>query len=178
VQVQLAAPPHHHSLVDLLCELHAYYNEGHLVARELVQSYLVEHLLAADSPLRLAVACEGPAQVIGFAAISLTYSLVEPAPELRRQCWLKELYVCSGQRSRGAGRALMSWVARYAVDNGCARIDWPVNAHNPRGLAFYESLGARRVAERVSYRLAGSELHTLAGDRLQPGREGPPPARR
>ena len=169
MQVELAAPPHHDSLVDLLCELHAYYNEGQPVSRALVQSYLVEHLLAADSPVRLAVACEGPPQVIGLAAISLTYSLVEPAPGLRRQCWLKELYVCSGQRSRGAGPALMSWVAKYALDHGCARIDWPVNAGNARGLAFYESLGARRVAERVSYRLSGSELHALAGQPLQPG---------
>ncbi len=170
MHIQLASPAHHDSLVDLLCELHAYYNEGHPASRDLVQSYLVEHLAAADSPLRLVVACEEPPHVIGFAAIFLTYSLVDPDPELRRQCWLKELYVRSGRRSHGTGRALMSWVAGYAVDNGCARIDWPVNANNARGLAFYESLGARPVAERLSYRLSGQDLSALASARGAAGK--------
>ena len=56
----------------------------------------------------------------------------------------------------------MSWVARYAVENGCCRIDWPVKASNTRGIAFYESLGAARVLERLSYRLCEPELSRLA----------------
>jgi GNAT superfamily N-acetyltransferase len=162
MHVNLITPSQHDSLVDLLRELHTYYNEGSAVSRELVHAYLTDHLLAPDSSLRLVVASDDEHGVIGFAAIFLTYSLVDPMPEKRRQCWLKELYVREGHRSGGAGRALMTWVAQYAVQQGCSRIDWPVKDTNVRGRAFYESLGGRRVAERLAYRLAEPELSALA----------------
>ena len=69
----------------------------------------------------------------------------------------------SSTRSRGIGSALMAWVARYAVENGCARIDWPVKATNARGIAFYQGLGATQVVDRLSYRLSGPGLSRLAG---------------
>ncbi|ROZ64129.1 GNAT family N-acetyltransferase [Ramlibacter sp. WS9] len=163
MQVNLVSPPQHESLVDLLCELHTYYNEGSTVPHEMVRSHLLENLLGPDSPLRLVVAHDGEGQVLGFAAITLTFSLVEPAPEQRRHCQLKELYVRSSARSLGVGKALMSWVARYAADNGCRRIDWPVKASNARGIAFYESLGAQQVLERLSFRLSEPSLGELAG---------------
>lgn len=162
MRVELVSQPHYDSLVELLCELHTYYNEGSSVPRELVRPYLVEHLLAADSPLRLAVAVQGDREVVGLAAVSLTYSLVEPAPDRRGHCWLKELYVRSSKRSLGVGKALMLWTAQYAVQNGCWRIDWPVKATNTRGIAFYESLGAQLVADRLSYRLSEPRLSAFA----------------
>ena len=162
MRVELASQPQVESLVDLLSELHTYYNEGSVVSREMVRSYLVDTLLARDSPLRLAVAIDAAERVAGFAAISLTYSLVEPAPDRRRHCWLKELYVRSSCRSAGVGKALMAWIAQYAVDNGCCRIDCPVKATKARGIAFYESLGAERVVERLSYRLSEPSLSRLA----------------
>jgi GNAT superfamily N-acetyltransferase len=162
LRVELASQLHHESLVELLCELHSYYNEGSSVSAGLVRSYLMECLLAPSSPLHLVVATREHAQVVGFAAISLTYSLVEPAPDKRRHCWLKELYVRSSSRSLGIGKALMSWVAQYAVAHGCCRIDWPVKATNGSGIAFYESLGANQVIERLSYRLSEPSLSELA----------------
>lgn len=75
---------------------------------------------------------------------------------------LKALYVRSSHRSHGAGGALMAWVAGYAVEHGCCRIDWPVKASNARGISFYEGLGAQRVLERLSYRLSEPELSRLA----------------
>ena len=163
VRVDLVCAPQHESLVDLLCELHAYYHSDASVPRDLVRTYLVDTLVAADSPLRLVVAADAAGAVLGFAAISLTYSLVDPTPDKRRHCWLKELYVRTSTRGRGVGRALMAWVARYAVEHGCARIDWPVQAANTRGQAFYEGLGAAQVVDRLSYRLSGPSLSRLAG---------------
>ncbi len=162
VQVNLVTPSQHESLVDLLCELHTYYNDHASVPRDLVRTYLVDTLLAAGSPLQLVVACEN-GNVLGFAAISLTWSLVDPNPDKRRHCWLKELYVRTSVRSRGVGHALMAWVARHAVEHGCARIDWPVQAANTRGQSFYEGLGATQVVERLSYRLSEPALSRLAG---------------
>src|SRR5687768_8282710 len=162
MRVDLVSRPQHESLVELLCELHAYYNKGSCIPNEMVHSHLVNNLLGPESPLRLVVAYENGDQVLGFAAISLTYSLVEPTPEQRRQCQLKELYVRSSGRRRGVGKAIMSWVAQYAVANGCCRIDWPVKATNASGISFYEALGARQVVERLSFRLSEPSLSELA----------------
>ncbi|MBN8749319.1 MAG: hypothetical protein J0I65_17645 [Variovorax sp.] len=59
----------------------------------------------------------------------------------------------------------MAWLARHAADQGCHRIDWPVKATNLRGIAFYEGLGARRVADRLSYRLVGPGRRRLSAGR-------------
>ena len=163
MRVDLVSQPQYESLVDLLCELHTYYHEGSSVPREMVRSYLVDKLLGADSPLRLVVACEDDGRVTGFAAISLTYSLVDPRPDQRRQCQLKELYVRASERSVGVGKAIMVWVAQYAADHGCRRIDWPVKATNARGIAFYKGLGAEQFVERLSFRLSEPSLGELAG---------------
>ena len=165
LQVALVAEHQHASLANLLCELHAFYNEGATPSRQVVMEHLRQNLLAPGSAQRLLVASRSDGVVVGLAAFSLVYSLVEFAEEQRRHCQLKELYVSSAERSQGTGRALMSGLARYALDHGCRRIDWPVKASNARGILFYESLGAQRVAERLSYRLTAPALGRLAQDR-------------
>lgn len=162
MRIELISPDNHGSLVDLLCELHHYYNPGSIMSPEVMRSHLVYQLLAADSPLRLVVALNEDGRAVGFAAVYLLYSLVEAAPATRRQCQLKELYVRAAERGQGVGRQLMQWVAQYALANGCGRLDWPVQASNWRGIGFYEGLGAQLVADRLSYRLSGLSLHSCA----------------
>jgi GNAT superfamily N-acetyltransferase len=164
MHVDLVSESQHESLVELLCELHAYYNGASPVAPQLVREHLLQNLLGPASPHRLVVASDSEGRVTGLAAITLVFSLVEPAPDKRRHCQLKELYVRSSCRGQGCGRALMAWVARYAWDNGCRRIDWPVKASNARGISFYEELGAERVVERLSYRLDGPAIRRLAAE--------------
>ena len=149
-------------MINLLREIHAYYNNGSEISTELVREHLSANLLAAGSPHELVVASGADGVVVGLAAITLVYSLVDFAPDKRKHCHLKELYVRSSERGRGVGRALMSWVARHALKNGCHRIDWPVRASNAGGISFYTSLGAAQVVERLSLRLSDSELSTLA----------------
>jgi ribosomal protein S18 acetylase RimI-like enzyme len=172
MRIELVTPTQHESLIDLLCELHTYYNDGSVASRELVRQHLFENLLGAGSPHRLVVAIEGGGTVVGLAAITLVYSLVDFAPDKRKQCHLKELYVRPLARSQGVGKALMSWVARHALENGCCRMDWPVKASNARGIAFYEGLGAVQLAERLSYRLAGLALSQLAHESGNESRGG------
>ena len=162
MQVAFVSAQQHDSLVDLLCELYAHYNHEATVSRDVVRVHLRENLLAVNSPLRLVVASRTSRDVVGFAAVALLYSLVDPTPENRRQCLLKELYVRSAERSQGVGKALLAWVARYAVESGCCRIDWPVRSSNRAGIHFYERLGAEAVAERLSYRFSRSNLVRLA----------------
>ena len=167
MNVQPVAPAQHESLVDLLCELHGHYHGGAAVARALVREHLQANLLAEGSPQCLLVASDDGARVLGLAAVTLVHSLVDPTPGGRTQLQLKELYVRSGSRGQGIGAALMAGVARHALARSCGRIDWPVNAANAAGIAFYEGLGAARVADRLAYRLGANDIRRLA-DRLAP----------
>ena len=162
MRITHVSPQHHESLVDLLCEMHAFYNEGTTPSRTAVQDHLRRNLLSATSPVRLVVATTDGRDMLGFAATALFHSLVEFEPAKSGQCLVKELYVRSSARSQGVGKAIMVWVAQYAADNGCSRIDWNVKASNHAGLRFYERLGAERVTDRLSYRLSGKALEQLA----------------
>jgi GNAT superfamily N-acetyltransferase len=157
----------HDTLIDLMHEMCGFYSEEEPVSRDDVRSNLLDNLLSPESAVRLVVAAGDDGQAIGFAAIAMFHSLVDPAPQRRGQLLLKELYVRQAHQAQGVGRALMAWVARHALERGCARMDWNVSASNRRGLGFYRSLGAVHVAGRLSYRLTGDYMARLAdGDAL------------
>ncbi len=161
MEVGLLAPAQHEQMVDLLLDLYEHYNPGHALGRGIVCNHLLGNLCGPHSQLRL-VTAELGGKLLGFAAIYLVYSLVEPEPAHQRQCVLKELFVLPRHRGQGIGLALMQWVARYALENGCGRIDWSVKSFNARGIAFYESLGARLVSDRLSYRMVHEDIGALA----------------
>ena len=125
MEVGLLTPAQQEQMVDLLLALHDHYHPGRVLVRALVRNHLFDHLCGPHSQIRL-VTAELGGELLGFAAIYLVYSLVEPEPAHQRQCVLKELFVSPHHRSQGIGQALMQWVARYALDNGCGRIDWSV----------------------------------------------------
>lgn len=162
MDVALVSPHQHESLIDLLAELHGHYHDGETIPRAWIREHLQANLLGPGSPHRLVVASTADGGVVGLAAIMRVHSLVDFDPAQRHQCQLKELYVKAAQRGVGVGRALMAWVAGYAIAQGCHRIDWPVKATNARGIALYERLGARQVADRLSYRLTQPALGALA----------------
>lgn len=152
-------------MVGLLSQLHAHYNPGTQLARSEFQAHL-QRLCGGDSQLRLVVASHDD-QLLGFAAVYLVLSLVEPQPDKRLQCALKELFVAPEERNRGVGRSLMEWVARFAIDEGCCRIDWTVKSSNIRGIDFYERLGAQLVSDRLSYRIERSRSLEIAAPQEQ-----------
>ena len=149
----------HDQMVDLLAQLHTHYNPGSSLERETFNVHL-QHLCSGDSQLQLVTASQEN-RLLGFAAVYLVSSLVEPEPDKRLQCALKELFVKPDKRNQGVGRALMEWVTRFAFDKGCCRIDWTVKSSNARGIDFYERLGARQVRDRLSYRLERSGAYSV-----------------
>ncbi|MEO5685867.1 MAG: GNAT family N-acetyltransferase [Burkholderiaceae bacterium] len=175
MRIALVDACQHETLVALLHEMCTSYSEEEPVSLADVRSNLLDNLLAAGSPVRLVVAVDDAGEAIGFAAIALFHSLVDPAPQRRGQMLLKELYVRQSHQGQGVGRALMAWVARHAIERGCARLDWNVSASNRQGLAFYRSLGALHVAGRLNFRLGGEYLARLAdGDGDEDGDDGDP----
>lgn len=144
-------------VADLLTDMSRHYNGEHASPRSRVRENLITNILGKDSGVRMVVALEADL-VVGIAMISLLY----PAPKERAQLFMKELYVASTHRSAGIGRALMAWIARYALEKNCARFDWTVDADNEKALAFYQSLGAMHVSDKLYFRLSGDALMNLA----------------
>ena len=76
--------------------------------------------------------------------------------------WLDDLYVEEGARGRGAGKALLTHLAKIAEERGYARVEWVTAAHNAKGLAFYERNGAHVKDTVRVLRLDRSAISRLA----------------
>jgi GNAT superfamily N-acetyltransferase len=80
----------------------------------------------------------------------------------RAGIYLEDLYVRPEARGLGIGKRLLAWLARTALERGCARLDWAVLDWNEPSIGFYRSLGAVALDEWTTYRLAGEALERLA----------------
>jgi GNAT superfamily N-acetyltransferase len=79
-----------------------------------------------------------------------------------RKIYLADLFVKPSQRGKGSGKALLAHLARRAVSEGAAQLEWEVLDWNKPSIDFYERLGAKRSAEWLIYRLGGEALGKLA----------------
>lgn len=99
---------------------------------------------------------DGAAQ--GFALFFHNFSTFEGKPGI----YLEDLFVTPQARGSGLGKALLSHLAKLAVERGCARLEWWVLDWNEPALAFYRKLGARPMDEWTVQRVAGDALVALA----------------
>ncbi len=76
--------------------------------------------------------------------------------------YLEDLFVRPEGRGLGVGRRLLAWLARTALERGCARLDWAVLDWNEPSIGFYRSLGAVAQDEWTTFRLTGPALERLA----------------
>ena len=83
---------------------------------------------------------EADGRAFGFA----TFSVNHPGAELQGQLTLKDLYLRAEGRGQGLGPKIIQELARIALARDCARVDWTSETTNPRALAFYDRIGARR----------------------------------
>ena len=66
------------------------------------------------------------------------------------------------ERGNGAGKALLTALARIAIRRGCGRIEWAVLDWNRPAIGFYRRLGAKFSKEWILTRLTGAPLKRLA----------------
>jgi len=81
----------------------------------------------------------------------------------RRGLYLEDLFVLPKYRGRGIGKALLSELARIAVERGYGRFEWACLDWNEPSIDFYRSLRAVDMSEWTTYRLTGDALLKLAG---------------
>ena len=114
--------------------------------------------LATPHPPFECLLAEEDGKALGMALFFQTYSTWVGRPGI----WLEDLFVLEAHRGRGIGRALLTRVARLAVERGFGRLEWSVLDWNAPALAFYERLGAVKLGTWRMHRLAGDALGALA----------------
>ena len=102
------------------------------------------------------------AEVDGKPVGLILYFVVYSTWSSRNGLCIEDLYVTPQSRRQGIGRALMSEVARNAIETGCRYIQWAALRANNSALRFYESIGARTLSEWMLLRVHGEELNRLS----------------
>lgn len=96
---------------------------------------------------------------VGFALFFHNYSTFLGKPGI----YLEDLYIRPEMRGRGFGKALLSFIARLAVNRNCGRLEWSVLNWNKSAIRFYQSLGAVAMDKWTVNRMTGDRLKKLAG---------------
>jgi GNAT superfamily N-acetyltransferase len=118
---------------------------------------LVQEGLFGPKPVaECALACvkEEP---VGFALYFHNFSTFLGRPGL----YLEDLFVRPDHRGQGIGEALLRYLARLAVQRGCARMEWAVLNWNKRAIEFYERVGATGVLDWTVFRVSDEALVRL-----------------
>ena len=137
--------------------------------RELAVYERLEHQLVA-TVADLTAALVGPrpcAEVVfacldgspvGFALFCHTFSTLTGKPGI----YLVDLFVRPPARGHGIGKRLLAWLARTALERGCARLEWEVLDWNAPSIAFYRGVGAVAQDEWITMRVSDAALERLA----------------
>ncbi|GMU38287.1 MAG: GNAT family N-acetyltransferase [Phycisphaerae bacterium] len=142
-------------IVALIRELAEYERLSHACAA--TEDALRRHLFGAR-PFAEALVAEVEGRGVGFALFFHTFSTFEAAPTL----YLEDLYVRPEERRRGVGKALLTRLAKLAVERGCRRFEWSVLEWNRPAIDFYVGLGARLLDDWRICRVDGAALTALA----------------
>ena len=81
----------------------------------------------------------------------------------RAGVYLEDLFVLPEHRGKGYGKALLSNLARIAVERGCGRLEWSCLDWNKPSIDFYtKKMQAVPMDEWTVYRLTGETLEAAA----------------
>lgn len=162
--IRSATPDDVPAIVSLIRALAEYEKLTHEVVLEAEK--LREHLFGAR-PYAEVLLAEEAGDIVGFALYFHNYSTFLGKPGI----YLEDLFVKPEARGFGYGKALLSALARLALERGCGRLEWAVLDWNEPAIQFYQSLGARAMDEWTVYRVTGPALEQLAtgqGSRRSP----------
>nr|AIA15405.1 Acetyltransferase (GNAT) family [uncultured bacterium] len=139
------------ALLRDLAEYEKLLDKFHITADVIARDYFREQPL-----LNCDLAFEGDTPV-GCATWYWTYHSFAA----RRGIYLEDLFVRPQTRGKGYGKALLSHLARTAVENGGAQVEWEVLPWNTPSIEFYELIGAKRLSDWYVYNLSGDALKKM-----------------
>ena len=88
-------------------------------------------------------------EAVGFTLFFHSYSTFLA----QRGIYLEDLFVDPAARGNGVGFALLSSLARLAIERNCGRVEWAVLDWNQLAIDFYERMGAQHMKEWHVYRI-------------------------
>jgi GNAT superfamily N-acetyltransferase len=97
-------------------------------------------------------------QEVGFALYFTNFSTFLG----RAGLYLEDLYVRPEYRGNGIGKAMLSELAKIAVERNYGRFEWWCLDWNTPSIEFYRSLGAEPMSDWTVYRMSGESLASLA----------------
>jgi GNAT superfamily N-acetyltransferase len=142
-------------ILEFIRDLARYERLEHEVAASAAQ--LGEALFGERPYAEVVFACSG-GEPLGFALFFHNFSTFKGRPGI----YLEDLFVRPEARGRGIGRQLLAYLARTAVERGCARLEWSVLDWNQTAIVFYDGLGATSKSEWIMRQLTGGALEKLA----------------
>ena len=142
-------------IIELIHGLALYEHEPEAV--QLDRDEFSEHLFGKRPYAECIMAEDDGRAVVGFALFFHNFSTWTGRPGI----WLEDLFVREERRGEGHGTALLTELARLAVERGCGRLEWSVSDWNEPSIGFYKSLGAVPMDEWTTYRLTGDSLAKL-----------------
>lgn len=80
----------------------------------------------------------------------------------RSGIYLEDLYVRPEYRGKGYGKALLTQLAKIAVERKCGRLEWWCLDWNKPSIDFCISMGAEPMEDWTVYRISGPTLKELA----------------
>jgi GNAT superfamily N-acetyltransferase len=143
------------TVVEMACELASAVGDPR---PGLTKSELIRHSAGAASWFDCLVA-EAAKCLVGYAVVCKAFE----AHTGKKRLWIGDFYVRPIARRKGVGRALMTAIARYALELGCDAVYWELWRMNDAGRSFYRKLAAEDVADLALMRLGKPRLRLIAG---------------
>ena len=143
-------------MVSLIRELAEYEKLTHLL--QVTPEKLRPHLFG-EKPVVEALVAEVAGEVVAFALYFTNFSTFLAQPGL----YLEDLYVRPAARGQGIGEAMLTRLAKLAVDRNHGRFEWTVLDWNEDAIGFYKKMGATVMPDWRLCRATGDALLTLAG---------------
>ena len=154
LSIRPAAPRDCAFILSLIRELAEYEKLSHTVVA--TEKMLRESLFGPLPAAEVVIGCWN-GEPVGFALFFTNFSTFLGRPGL----YLEDLYVQPAHRGRGIGKALLTHLAKLAVERNYGRVEWSVLDWNTPSIDFYKSVGAVLMDEWTIFRLTGDALKTL-----------------
>jgi GNAT superfamily N-acetyltransferase len=118
---------------------------------------LKDHLFGEPKYIE-AILAEIAGQTVGFALFFHNYSSFLTKPGI----YLEDIFVLPEYRRQGIGKALLTKLAKIAVECNCRRLEWSVLDWNISAQTFYHNMGADVLENWRICRVTEEGLRQLA----------------
>ena len=157
LKIREAIPEDSQTIFDFIMELAIYEKLPNAVKTTVKE--IKDSIFAQNSTVK-ALICEEDGKAIGYAVYFYNYSTWLG----KNGIYLEDLYVNESKRGKGAGKAMIKYLAKKAISENCGRFEWACLDWNTPSREFYESLGAVALNEWIGYRLEGKTLEKFANN--------------